>query len=61
MRKLVRFSTIPVGTTFKYNYVVYVKTLDVYRKDNPYDPNSIRLDNGKEARIHGMCQVEVIK
>lgn len=60
-RNLIRLAQVPVGATFKYLNVLYIKTHEVLgrcRKD--YEDNCIRLDNQKTLRLHGSYLVEVV-
>ena len=61
-RELVRLARVPVGATFKYLNVLYLKTHDVMnsggKKD--YEDNCIRLDTQKSLRLHGSYLVEVV-
>lgn len=62
IRELVRLAQVPVGATFKYLNVLYLKTRNVSnrggRKD--YEDNCVRLDTQKSLRLHGSYLVEVV-
>ena len=61
IRELVRLARVPVGATFKYLNVLYLKTHNVKsggKKD--YENNCIRLNTQKPMRLHGSYLVEVV-
>ena len=61
IRELVRLARVPVGATFKYLNVLYVKTHKFKsggKKD--YEDNCVRLDNQKPMRLHGSYLVEIV-
>lgn len=62
-RNLIRVAQVPVGATFKYLNVLYLKTHNVLGKNGKkdYEDNCVRLDNNKSMRLHGSYLVEVIK
>ena len=61
-KQLVRVAQVPIGATFKYLNVLYLKTHNVKsgngKKD--YEDNCVRLDNQKSMRLHGSYLVEVV-
>lgn len=60
-RNLIRLAQVPVGATFKYLNVLYIKTHEVLgRRHKDYEDNCIRLDNQKSMRLHGSYLVEVV-
>lgn len=60
-RELIRLSKVPVGATFKYLNVLYLKTRNVKGGcQRDYQGNCIRLDNQKSLRLHGSYLVEVV-
>lgn len=54
---MIRLSQCPIGATFKYNNVLYVKT----NETRTYQPNCVRLDNNKPIRLHGCVLVKVVE
>ena len=54
--KLIRFTQVPVNATFKYNNKLYRKT----RTKATYQTNCVKLEDGKEYKLHGCTQVELI-
>lgn len=58
---MIRLSQCPVGATFEYNKVLYVKTLETKGGKKHYEPNCIRLDNNKPLRLHGSILVKVVE
>ena len=63
MKELVRVSQVPVGATFKYLNVLYLKTHErkAHTGYKDYEDNCVRLDNNKSTKLHGSFLVEVIK
>lgn len=62
IKNLIRLAQVPVGATFKYLNVLYIKTHNFKsggKKD--YKDNCVRLDNQKSMRLHGSYLVEVVK
>lgn len=61
-KQLVRVAQVPVGATFKYLNVLYLKTHNINSKNGirDYEDNCVRLDNQKSMRLHGSYLVEVI-
>ena len=60
-RNLIRLAQVPVGATFKYLNVLYLKTHEVLgRRCKDYEDNCIRLDTQKSLRLHGSYLVEVV-
>ena len=61
-KSLVRISQVPVGATFKYINVLYLKTHQVKSVNGirDYENNCIRLDNNKPMRLHGSHLVEIV-
>ena len=62
IRELVRLANVPVGATFKYLNVLYLKTHNVLGKNGKkdYEDNCVRLDTQKSLRLHGSYLVEVV-
>ena len=62
IKELVRVARVPIGATFKYLNVLYLKTHDVLAKNGArdYEDNCVRLDNQKSLRLHGSYLVEVV-
>ena len=61
-KELVRVARVPVGATFKYLNVLYLKTHDVLGRNGArdYEDNCVRLDNQKSMRLHGSYLVEIV-
>lgn len=61
MKTKIRIAQVPVGATFKYLNVLYLKNHDVLGKNvaRDYEDNCVRLDNQKSMRLHGSYLVEV--
>ena len=62
IRELVRLANVPVGATFKYLNVLYLKTRNVSNRGGhkDYEDNCVRLDTQKSLRLHGSYLVEVV-
>lgn len=62
-RNLMRVAQVPVGATFKYLNVLYLKTHNINSSNGikDYQDNCIRLDINKSMRLHGSFMVEVIE
>lgn len=58
---MIRLKQCPIGATFIYNNVKYVKTIELERHKKDYNPNCIRLDNDKPIRLHGSVLVKVVE
>lgn len=58
----IRFSQCPVGATFKCYGAIYKKIHQTKAMNGraDYQPNALRLDNGKTFKLHGSVPVEII-
>ena len=65
-KNLVRLSQVPMGATFKYFGALYKKIHQTRKsgvgkhQGRDYEPNVLRLDNGKTFKLHGSVPVEII-
>ena len=61
-RNLIRLAQVPIGATFKYLNVLYLKTHNIESGNGKrdYQDNCVRLDNNKSMRLHGSYLVEVV-